>query len=320
MNAPFFFIALQPFFKRKYMNKGLEKNKGLLDIIKDRLGLKSNTKAREVIKSGRVKLDDETVKIPSQLVGENQKVSIEDRKKVNKSKTSTTKSFKGFTTLYEDDNYLAFVKPSGLLSVGTLKNKKNEKNFFNFAQRQFKEENGPDADLFIINRLDRLASGIVLFAKSPDAEVAIRRSWDDSKKRYYALVEGTPKNEKGEIQSELKQNRIGRVYSVPKSNYSKLCITNYRILHKSEKFSLLKIEAVAERKNSIRAHLSENGWPIAGDKDYKGSPSPIHRFGLHLFSLSFYHPFKKEVIEIKTPIPQAFKGYFKKNKNKKPAN
>lgn len=295
------------------MDKKSDKHKGLLEVIKEKLNLRSNTKARNIIKSGRVQLDNETVKIPSQSVDLNQTVSIiPPKKKFDKANPSGAN--KGFSKIYEDDHYVAFVKPSGLLTVSTLKKSKKEKNFLDFIQRQYKSENGPKADLFIINRLDRLLSGIILFAKSPDSEVAVRKRWDESAKRYYALVEGSPKKDDGEIKSELKQNRIGRVYSVAKSPYSKLCITRYRVLQKTSSNSLLKIEAIEERKNSIRAQLSENKMPIVGDKDYKGKPSPIKRFGLHLFSLSFYHPYKNEVIEIKTPIPNAFKSFFKGKK------
>lgn len=152
----------------------------------------------------------------------------------------------------------------------------------------------------------------MLFAKTIKSEIDIREKWDTNAKRYYALVEGVPINEKGNIKSHLKQNRIGRVYSAPKSEYGTLCELNYRVLYQKEKYSLLKLDIVAERKNSIRAQLSENKWSIAGDKDYKGHPSPIKRFGLHLFSLSFFHPFEKKIIEIKTPIPQNFKRFFKK--------
>ena len=80
-------------------------------------------------------------------------------------------------------------------------------------------------------------------------------------------------------------------------------------------YSLLKIDSLAERKHSIRAQLSESKLPIAGDKDYKGRTSPINRFGLHLFSLSFFHPFEKKIIELKTPVPGPFKNYFKRQKN-----
>jgi RluA family pseudouridine synthase len=299
------------------MQNNADQHRGLLEIIKEKLGLRSNTKARNIIKSGRVKLDDKTVKIPSQTVSSEQKISIESPKQMQS--TSTNNVHKGFTIIYEDDQYIAFVKPSGLLSVSTLKKKKAEKNFSDFLKKQFMNDRGPNAELYIINRLDRLTSGIVLFAKSPADEVAVRKKWDDSSKRYYAMVEGVPNDTDGEISSELKQNRIGRVYSVSKSQYSKLCITKYRILQKSKDVSLLKIEAIAERKNSIRAQLSEKNWPIIGDKDYKGNPSPIKRFGLHLFSLKFYHPIKKEFIEIKTPVPVSFKNYFKSIK-KKPAN
>ena len=300
------------------MSNKSEESKGLLEIIKEKLNLHSNTKARNIIKSGRVQLDDEVVKIPSQSVNSDQVVSIlSPKKRMEISANDASNVQKGFTKIFEDDHYIAFVKPSGLLTVGTLKKSKKEKNFADIIKSQYQNLIGPHADLFIINRLDRLISGIILFAKSPEDEVAIRKRWEENSKRYYALVSGVPKEEKGELKSELKQNRIGRVYSVPKSQYSKLCVTNYRVMHQSSANSLLKIEAIEERKNSIRAQLSEKNWPIVGDKDYKGPNSPIKRFGLHLFSLKFHHPFEDELVEIKTPIPKAFKNFFKSEKKAK---
>jgi 23S rRNA-/tRNA-specific pseudouridylate synthase len=299
------------------MSNNSEKNRSLLEIIKDKLKLGSNTKAKNIIKSGRVQVDNKTIKIPSEIVDSTQVVSIISPKKIYETSADDTNQNKGFTKIYEDDQYLAYVKPSGLLSVGTANKVKKEKNFFDLIQKQYKKENGPVADLFLINRLDRLISGIILFAKTPDFEVSLRKHWENNSKRYYALVKGSPKTTDGEIKSELKQNRIGRVYSVPKSQYSKLCVLNYRALQQTANNSLLKIEAIEERKNSIRAQLSEKNMPIVGDKDYNGGLSPVKRFGLHLFSLKFYHPYMKKEIEIKTPVPKSFNLFFK---NKKKAN
>ena len=285
-------------------------NNSLFEIIKEHLRLSSNSKARNLIKSGVIKVDGEVIKVPSFEIKAGQLISNDGKsaKKQNREKAPTS----NFEPLFEDDNFIAYIKPAGLLSVSTQQTKRKEKNFCDLVIKQYKYNNGVRDILFPINRIDRNYSGIMLFAKSGSAEIAIRKTWEDNTKRYYALVEGVPNKEKGSIESHLKQNRIGRVYSAPKSEYGKLCALDYRIMYQSDKYSLLKIDVLSERKNSIRAQLSENKWPIAGDKDYKGHPSPIKRFGLHLFSLKFYHPFQKKEIEIKTPIPNAFKLFFKR--------
>lgn len=286
------------------------KNKSLLEVIKDTMGFSSNSKARNLIKSGVVKVEGNVVKIPSFELKIDQLITIDAKpakKRAHEKAPSTN-----FLPIFEDDHYIAFIKPSGLLSVSTQNKNRREKNFYDLVSKQFNYLSDKQHQLLPINRIDRMYSGIMLFAKSGQAEIEIRKTWEESTKRYYALVEGIPDKEKGSIESHLKQNRIGRVYSAPKSEYGQLCSINYRVMYHSDKYSLLKIEVQSERKNSIRAQLSEKQWPIAGDKDYKGHPSPIKRFGLHLFSLSFHHPFENKSVEIKTPIPHPFKQFFKR--------
>lgn len=291
-----------------------DKNYSLLEAIKEKMGFSSNSKARNYIKSGMVMVDDQVIKIPSFAITIDQMITTDN---LASKKRKTDKAPKtNYKPAFEDDHFIAFIKPSGLLSVSTQTKNKPEKNFCDQILDQFEINSGSKIKLFPINRIDRQYSGIMLFAKSAKAESAVREKWETNTKRYYALVEGVPKNEKGNIESHLKQNRIGRVYSAPKSEYGKACEINYRVLYRAEKHSLLKLDVLAERKNSIRAQLSENKWPIAGDKDYKGHPSPIKRFGLHLFSLAFDHPFEKKIIEIKTPVPIPFKKFFKRKPQK----
>ena len=298
----------------KAMKFKSDKNHSLLEAIKEKMGFSSNSKARNLIKSGSVKVDDQVVKIPSFTITTDQLITTDNliSKKNKADKTPKT----NYQPAYEDDHFIAFIKPPGLLSVSTQSKNKPEKNFYDQILKQYAVITESKIKLLPINRIDRKYSGIMLFAKSVMSENAVREKWETSTKRYYALVEGVPKSEKGNIESHLKQNRIGRVYSAPKSEYGKLCEINYRVLYSSEKYSLLKLDVITERKNSIRAQLSESNWPIVGDKDYKGHPSPIKRFGLHLFSLAFYHPFEKTIIEIKTPVPIPFKQFFKRKPQK----
>ena len=287
-----------------------DKNYSLLEVIKEKMGYASNSKARNLIKSGSVKVDDKVVKIPSFAITTDQLISTDNL--ISNKMVAEKNPKTNYQPAYEDNHFIAFIKPPGLLSVSTQSKNKPEKNFSDQIVNQYAVKSGSKINLLPINRIDRLYSGIMLFAKSTMSEIAIREKWETNAKRYYALVEGVPKSEKGNIESHLKQNRIGRVYSAPNSEYGKLCELNYRVLYSDEKYSLLKLDVIAERKNSIRAQLSENKLSIVGDKDYKGHPSPIKRFGLHLFSLTFFHPFEKMSIEIKTPLPTPFKMFFKK--------
>jgi 23S rRNA pseudouridine1911/1915/1917 synthase len=291
-----------------------DKNYTLLEAIKEKMGYSSNSKERNIIKRGSVKVDDKVVKIPSIAITVNQIISTDNLISNKKNADKTPKT--NYKPAYEDDHFIAFIKPSGLLSVSTETKIKTEKNFRDQILNQYQVKSDSKIKLLPINRIDRLYSGIMLFAKSAKSEIAVREKWETNTKRYYAFVEGDPKNENGNIESHLKQNRIGRVYSAPKSEYGKLCEINYRVLYRAEKYSLLKVDVIAERKNSIRAQLSENKWPIVGDKDYKGHPSPIKRFGMHLFSLAFYHPFENKIVEIKTPLPTPFKMFFKRKPKK----
>jgi len=287
-------------------------NSTLLEIIKTDLRFSSNTKARNYIKRGIIKVDGSVVKIPSAEIKSGQDIEVDEKAKTRKLEEKTKHN--SFETIFEDKHFIAFIKPSGLLSVSTKQNKRKEKNFSDIVTKQYSMFNGAEKVLHPINRLDRKHSGIMLFAKDGVSDVEIRSKWEESKKRYYAFVDGIPKDDNGKLESHLKQNRIGRVYSAPKSDYGNLCSLDYRVMYKSEKHSLLKIDVISDRKNSISAQLSEANTPIVGDKDYKGELSPINRFGLHLFSLSFYHPFEKKDVEIKTPVPKPFKLYFKRNK------
>lgn len=213
--------------------------------------------------------------------------------------------------LYEDKYVLIVNKPYNLLTVSTIKEK--ERTLFHKVFKYLKEKNKSNK-IFIVHRLDKDTSGIVLFAKSEKTKSYFQNNWDEVCKYrgYIAVVEGIPKEEKGTIKSYLHENKELICYSTEKSlDDGKLAITNYSLVTTNKKYSLLEINIKTGRKNQIRVHLNDIGLPVIGDKKYGCNSNPINRLGLHAYKLEFIHPITKELITIETDVPNEFVKLFK---------
>lgn len=289
------------------MKFNAETHKSLLELIREKTGILSNTKTRKLIQSGAVSVNQKVTKIPSAMVPVGTEIIVDfDHKKSLLKKTK-----EGFSPVYEDSDVIAFIKPPGLLSVA--RPGKKDKSLSNLIAKQYAADKEVTQLLYPINRVDQKASGIMLFAKSAKTEKLIRANWKNAVKRYYAFLSGVPKENEGHLTAHFRLNRIGRLLRVSRPEDGLKVSLNYRVMFKNEKQSVLKITLNEGPKNAIRALLAENKYPIAGDEHYGIKKSPINRFGLHLFSISFFHPIKKETVEIKTPMPTPFKKWFKSN-------
>lgn len=195
-----------------------------------------------------------------------------------------TQSTKGQDTsleiLYEDEFLLAVNKPAGLLSVASDSEKEKT------AYRILKT--GRQGQLFVVHRLDKDTSGVLLFAKSEEIKQQLQASWDDVRREYLAVCDGVFEQKSGRCETFLKENAIHRVYSGDSSG--KRAITNYCVTRENAHYSFVKINIETGRKNQIRVHMSELGHPVIGDKKYGGSKSPFGRLGLHASLLEIIHP------------------------------
>jgi 23S rRNA pseudouridine1911/1915/1917 synthase len=217
--------------------------------------------------------------------------------------------------IYEDDAVLVIDKPSGLLTIATDKVK--DRTAFYQAYEYLKtmraasststrggRNEKPARPLFIVHRLDRDASGLLIFAKTLEAKIFLQENWHEFSKKYYAVVEGTPRDEAGEIASYLKENQILRVFSSKEPTPgAKMAVTRYRVIKKAAKRSLLEVTLQTGRKHQIRVHMADIGHPILGDKDY-GNASLSKRLALHAFFLSVNHPVTKKRVNFQTELPQ----------------
>lgn len=217
---------------------------------------------------------------------------------------------KGLSILFEDHDIIVVNKAHGLLSVSTDTEK--EKTAYFLLTNYVKKGNPRSkARIFIVHRLDRDTSGVLVFAKSEWAKRYLQKNWHEFDKTYFAVVHGGFKVKEGIIESYLEENEKHRVYSVNGPENGRLCKTGYKVLRVSSKYSLLEVQLHTGRKHQIRVHFSENGHPVVGDKMYGRMDKGIRRLALHAASLSFDHPHSKERITFSTTAPVYFKTLVK---------
>lgn len=209
-----------------------------------------------------------------------------------------------FEVLFEDDHLIVVNKPSGLLTIATEKEK--ERTLYHIV-RDYVVSKNPHGRIFIVHRLDRDTSGIVLFAKDEKTKNQLQEHWNEyvSLREYTAIVCGHPKEESGQIVQYLKETKTNLVY-VSSREDGKRAITNYSVLKMNDRYSMLKITIETGRKNQIRIALASKKIPILGDKKY-GEKSMVNRLYLHANRLKIYYPVIKKEILFETSIPTEFK-------------
>ncbi len=212
---------------------------------------------------------------------------------------------KGLEILYEDKDIIVVDKINGLLSVGTEKNKQNSAHFY--LNNYVKKGNPRSKErVFIVHRLDRDTSGILVFAKTEKAKFYLQENWSKFRKKYVAVVLGNFKEKEGVIESYLAENKMYKVYSIGDSTIGKLAKTGYKVIKETDKYSLLEIDLFTGRKNQIRVHLSEKKHPVVGDKVYGKSDKTFKRLALHSYLLTIIHPYTQKEMTFETEIPQSF--------------
>jgi len=182
-------------------------------------------------------------------------------------KTNTRFLPKGLNILFEDKDILVVEKPVGLLTVSTERDKTKTAyaHLMDYVQKgAVKSRNR----IFVVHRLDRDTSGILIFAKNEMAKNYLQDNWEKIQKKYFAVTHGIWESKEGIITSYLTENKAQYVHSTKDSQLGKLSKTGYKIIRESNKFSLVEVSLITGRKNQIRAHFSENSHPIVGDQKY----------------------------------------------------
>ncbi len=212
--------------------------------------------------------------------------------------------------LFEDSYLIVIKKPAGLLSIATAQEK--EQTAYSILSEHLKKTN-PQHRIFVVHRLDRETSGVMLFAKSVEIQQALQNAWQEVvlERLYVAVAEGQVSKAQGSITSWLKESKTLLMYSSRTPNDGQKAITHYRVLKQNKLYSLLELELETGRKNQIRVHLQDLGHSIIGDKKYGSTKNPLQRLGLHARVLAFRHPVTGQTVRFETPIPPEFLNLFR---------
>ncbi|WP_243349868.1 RluA family pseudouridine synthase [Parabacteroides sp. FAFU027] len=215
----------------------------------------------------------------------------------------------GLRIVYEDKYVIVIDKDPGVLSIATETEKRGTA--YSILSEYVKEKHSQNR-IFVLHRLDRETSGLMMFAKDQETQGMLQHHWDRSvrARSYVALVEGQVNQPQDTIVSWLKEGKTFVVHSSPIDNGGQKAVTNYRVLKNNRYYSLLALDLETGRKNQIRVHMQSIGHPVVGDKKYGATHNPIRRVGLHAMELSFIHPITNQLLEFSTPIPKKFTAVF----------
>lgn len=276
----------------------------LLTFLLGSISNLSRNSIKSLLARGQVMVDGKAVTAYNHSLRPGQTIMI------SKDKASDKPQLIGLSILHEDDDVIVIQKDAGLLSVAS--SKENELTAYRQLTAHVRSQN-PNGRIFVVHRLDRDTSGVMMFAKSEAVQQALQNSWQDTVKErtYVALVEGAVKKPEGTITSWLKESSTLKMYSSAYPNDGQHAVTHYKTIESNRNFSLLEVNLETGRKNQIRVHMEDIGHPIVGDKKYGSKSKIIGRLGLHAKVLAFIHPTDDKLMRFESSIPKSFMSPFR---------
>ena len=268
----------------------------LMEFLTEQYPDSPRTRIKKLLQSGTIRINERPVTLHSY------KLIPGDVVEVNKQAGNAARAGLPFPVLFEDNDIIVVDKPAGKPTSSTDGSISIQEILSEFLKRQSKGK----YKAYVVHRLDKEVSGVLLFAKTHEAMETIKEKWEETEKHYYALVEGIPVKAEDKIESWLLEDRSQKVHSVSETPEAKFSITNYTTIKQVNNNTLLDIKTDTGRKNQIRVHLSDIGCPIVGDRKYGASAEFKRRIRLHAYFLSFPHPSDGRTITVKSPMPDGF--------------
>ena len=279
------------------------KNSELLKFLIDQLKGKSRTTVKALLAHRQVSVENHTITQFDYPVLAGQQVTI------TMGKIPEEIKYKGLRILFEDPYLIVIEKEAGMLSIATAKEKLLTT--YSILSGHVKREN-PNNRIFVVHRLDRDTSGIMMFAKSEEVQSVMQRAWQNAviERTYVAVVEGVVENDEGTIRSFLKENKALVMYSTKVPGEGDEAVTHYKVLRRGDEITLVEVKLENGRKNQIRVHMKELGHPVVGDKKYGAKTNLIGRTCLHARVLAFIHPITGTEVRYETAVPGRFMSVF----------
>lgn len=277
-----------------------DRSEGLLELLLRRHPELKRSRVLQVLKHGSVTVNGQVVTLHRHAVRAGDAIGFLDRGQARAARF--VDRFR-LNILHEDDAILVVDKPAGLLTIAT----DGERQRTLYARLTEYVSLKGHGRVFIVHRLDRETSGLLVFAKTPQAKQALQNRWDEAVKIYAALTEGAPEPREGVIEGYLREDRSRRVWASKHAvQDSKPASTRYRTLKVKDAYAQLEIVLETGRKNQIRAHLQSIGCPVAGDAKYGAQTDPLGRLALHACELSFPHPVSGRTLRFQSKLPDGF--------------
>jgi 23S rRNA pseudouridine1911/1915/1917 synthase len=254
------------------------------------------TRIKKLLQSGAVRINNEPASLHSLALNPGDIVEI------TKEKREASKAGLPFPVIFEDQSVIIIDKPPGIPTSGGA----GSIGVQQIVAQALKDNSKGKLRSYVVHRLDKEVSGILLLAKSEKAMNFLKDHWKETDKHYYAVVEGVPPEKEGTIRGWLFEDKFQKVHSTTKREGAKFAITHYRILKILKSYTLLDVKTETGRKNQIRVHLSGLGNPIVGDIKYGASALFKRRIRLHACKLSFPHPENTGKVSVELPLPAGF--------------
>ena len=253
---------------------------------------------KQMLAGGRVRVNGAVTKLPSTMLAAGDVVEIGAKVPVGAVPS-------GLQIVHEDRDVIVVDKPAGLLTIATEDERR--RTAYAYLMRHARARR-PPARVFIVHRLDRLASGLLVFATTPAAKQALQDQFraHTTERTYLAVVEGTIARDEGTIRTRLSDDQPGPVRETRDPTRGRLAVTHWRVLRRGARQTLVEVRLETGRRNQIRVHLAGLGHPVAGDPMSGSETDPVHRLALHAHVLAFDHPRSGERLRFVSPAPAAF--------------
>lgn len=276
----------------------------LLAYLYNRLKERSRSTVKSLLVSRRILLNGKLSTQFDQAIKPGDEISI-----LSTPQREVSRKLPGIQIVFEDNDIIVINKEVGVLSMST--ESRQDDTAYSILSRYVKMQNRENK-IYIVHRLDRDTSGIMMFAKNVKAKETMQANWQHAveERTYIAVVEGCVEQKTGTIESWLRESKALIVHSSQTPGNGLHAITHFKTLKSNKYFSLLAVELETGRKNQIRVHAQAIGHSVIGDKKYGSKQNPIGRLGLHAQILAFKHPVSGENLRFETAIPRKFLSLF----------
>ena len=288
----------------EYDHFEVHEQQGLLDFLLQNVK-QTKTKIKATLQGQGIRVNGKTVTQFDYQLQPGMKVAVSRTKR-------NQQQFKSryVKIVYEDRWLIVIEKQPGILSMAAGHSSLNVKTVLD----DYFKKSRQNCRAHVVHRLDRDTSGLMVYAKDIDTEQILEHSWHEIvyDRRYVAVCSGEVEPDDGTIANWLKDNKAYVTYSSPVDNGGKYAVTHFHVLDRTTEHSLVEFKLETGRKNQIRVHSADMGYPVCGDTKYGNGDDPLHRLCLHAWLLCFYHPVTRQPMEFETPVPATFRHLFKR--------